>query len=307
MPRAAGAVLLLGWVALSGAAVAEVRTIQTLEPRPFGYFLGDTIERTVEIETGPDDQIAQASLPRTGPSNYWLELRSIEQHAAAKNGGRLHTLKLTYQAFYAPIDPRKQTIPATDITIRTPGGATETATIPPFTFIMSPIREIFPEKSGETMETFLRPDVAPAPRRSGGLRTALLAAMGLSALLLVLLARDLAWWPFHRRAARPFSHAAREIRQALAKGGADSYRAALIALHRAFDTAAGHRLLAADVEAFLAARPEHSETRPLVERFFAASRAVFFGEAERAGETDLPPATLRELATTLARQERAAR
>src|SRR5690606_32528298 len=158
MLRAAIALVMLA--ALAQDAAAEVRAVHTIEPRPFGYFLGDTLTRIVEIETGAEDEIVQASLPRTGPSNYWLELRAIEQSTAPHGDGSRHTLRLTYQAFYAAIDPRKQTIPATDITVRGPNG-NETATIPPFTFIMSPIREIFPEKSGETADTFLRPDAVP--------------------------------------------------------------------------------------------------------------------------------------------------
>lgn len=298
--------VLLTLVALAGRAAAEVRAVHTIEPRPFGYFLGDTLERTVEIETGPDDEIVPASLPRTGPSNYWLEVRSVETSTAPHGDGRLHTLKITYQTFYAPIDPRKMTIPSAEIVVRGPSGS-DTAAIPPFTFIMSPIREIFPEKSGETAETFLRPDAPAEPRPSGRLRTWALIAAGLSALFLVLLARDLAWWPFHKRPARPFSRAVREIAGALARGGTDGYRAALLALHRAFDTAAGHRLLAADLDTFLATHPEHDASRSLVERFFDASRAVFFGDAPREGETRLPPTELKELAATLARQERAAR
>lgn len=288
------------------SAIAEVRAVHTLEPRAFGYFLGDTLERTVEIETGPDDEIVPASFPRTGPSNYWLELRAIEQKSEERGDGRLHTLKLTYQTFYAPIDPRKQTVPQIELTIRGPKGS-ETTIVPGFTFLMSPLREIFPEKSGETAETFLRPDVKPEMRRSGGLRSGVLALAGLSALLLVLVARDLAWWPFHKRPVRPFSRAVREVGRALAVGGTNGYKAALLALHRAFDTAAGQRLLAADLDGFLTSHPEHGETRPLVERFFAASRAAFFGDAPRQAETGMPPAELKELASALARQERGAR
>lgn len=304
MLRAGLALLML--VGITGRAAAEVRAVHTIEPRAFGYFLGDILERTIEIETGPDDEIVAASLPRTGPSNYWLELRAITQTSERRGDGRLHKLTLTYQAFYAPIDPRKQTIPAAEIAVRGPNGS-ERTTIPPFTFLMSPLREIFPEKSGETAETFLRPDMATPLRRSGALRTAALVAAILSGLFLVLLARDLAWWPFHRRPARPFSRAVREIGRALAQGGADGYRAALLCLHRAFDTAAGHRLLAADLDRFLAAHPEHGDTRAAVERFFSASRAAFFGDAERDAETALPPTALQELAAALARQERAAR
>ncbi|MGE0022613.1 MAG: nonribosomal peptide synthetase MxaA [Hyphomicrobium sp.] len=292
--------------ALAGRAAAEVRAVRTVEPRAFGYFLGDTLSRTVEIETGREDEIVAASLPRTGPSNYWLELRAIEQTAVSHGDGRLHRLKLVYQTFYAPIDPRKQTIPATEITIRGPNG-TEAASVPPFTFLMSPLREIFPEKSGETSETFLHPDVKPELRRSGTLRSAALVAALLSALFLALLARDLAWWPFHKRPARPFSRAVRDIGRALAAGGAEGYRSALLALHRAFDTAAGRRLLAADLDRFLADHPEHGSIRSQMEHFFLASRAAFFGDARREAEIQLPPAELKELAAVLARQERAAR
>lgn len=297
---------MLAWLAaLAQGAAAEVRAVHTIEPRAFGYFLGDTLARTVEIETGPDDEIVTASLPRTGASTYWLEIRDIDTRSKRHGDGRLHTLTLTYQSFYAPIDPKKVTIPPLEIAIRGPAGS-ETATIPPFTLIMAPLREIFPEKSGETSETFLRADVKPGPRRSGHVRTGALAAAGLSLALLLLLARDLAWWPFSARPARPFSRAAREIARALAEGGA-GYRAALVALHRAFDRAAGHRLLASDVGKFLEAHPEHRETGTEVERFFTASRTVFFGEAEREGEMRLPPAELKQLAAALARQERAAR
>jgi mxaA protein len=306
MLRAAFAALTL-LIALPNGAAAEVRAVHTEEPRAFGYFLGDTLERTVEIETGPQDEIVPASLPRTGASNYWLELKSLDITTAQRGDARIHRLKLAYQSFYAPIDPKKMTIPATQITIRGPNG-NETATLPPFTFLMSPLREIFPEKSGETAETFLRPDAVPGLRRSGSLRTAALVAAAIAAALLLLLARDLAWWPFDRRPARPFSRAVREIGHALAKGGnGASYRNALLAMHRAFDRTAGQRLFAADVDTFLAAHPEQIENRTEVERFFAASRIVFFGESQREGEIELPPTELRQLASALARQERAAR
>ena len=55
--------LMLAWLAaLAQGAAAEVRAVHTIEPRPFGYFLGDTLARTVEIETGPEDEIVTASL-----------------------------------------------------------------------------------------------------------------------------------------------------------------------------------------------------------------------------------------------------
>ena len=303
MLRAFLAVLLIA--AGFESADAEVRGVFMDESRAMGYFLGDTITRTAEIETGPDDEIPSAGLPRPGLLNYWLELRDVDLSSERRGDGRVHKLTLTYQTFYAPLDTRRLSIPPSEIPVRTADG-TESAKIPAFSFVMSPLREVLPQKFNDE-DGYLLPDSEPDKRRSGAIRTAALGAAGLAALFLILLARDLAWWPFNRRPARPFSRAAREVARVLGTENGEGYRGALLALHRAFDSAAGRRVLASDLDRFLATHPEHGPNRTDVERFFAASRTVFFGEAEHDGKTSLPPAELRALAATLARQERAAR
>lgn len=287
-------------------AAAEVHAVGMIEPRAMGYFLGDTITRTAEIETGPGDEILAASLPQPGPLNYWLDLRNAKISSERKGDRRVYRLTLTYQTFYAALDPRRRVIPPLDIAVKTADGSTESAKIPAFSFVMSPLREVLPQQVSEE-DGFLLPDARPVKRRSGTLRTAALGAAALAVLFLLLLARDLAWWPFNRRPVRPFSRAAREVRRVLGGGTGDGFRSALIAMHRAFDTAAGRRVLASDLDRFLAAHPEHDGNRGDIERFFTASRTVFFKEAEPEGKISLPPAELKALAATLARQERAAR
>lgn len=303
MLRTALTILLI--VGFVHGAAAEVRGVFMDEPRAIGYFLGDTITRTAEIETGPDDEILSAALPQPGALNYWLDLRGIDVSSERQGDARVHRLTLTYQTFYAALDPRRLAIPPIEISVRTAEGS-ETAKIPGFSFVMAPLREVFPEKISEK-DGFLLPDAEASWRRSGMLRSAAIGAAALSMLFLVLLARDLAWWPFHRRPVRPFSRASREIGRVLAPESADGYRGALLALHRAFDSAAGHRLFAADLDGFLSEHPEHSGIRADVERFFQASRTVFFGDSEREGKISLPPSELKLLAATLAQQERAAR
>ena len=303
MLRTVLAVLLV--VSAIQSAAADVRSVFVKEPRSMGYFLGDTLTRMVEIETGPDDEILSAALPRPGLLNNWLELRDVALSTEPRGDGRVHKLSLTYQTFYTPLDTRRLAIPSTEISVRTADG-TESAKIPAFSFIMSPLREVLPQKFNDE-DGYLLQDSEPDRRRSGALRTAALGAAGVAALFLILLARDLAWWPFHRRPARPFSRAAREVDRVLGSENGVGYRGALLALHRAFDSAAGRRVLASDLDGFLITHPEHGPNRAEVERFFAASRTVFFGDAEREGKTSLPPAELRALASTLAQQERAAR
>ena len=303
MLRAALAILLIAGGFQTAAA--EVRGVFMHEPRAMGYFLGDTITRTAEIETGADDEILAAALPHPGLLNYWLELRDVALSSERRGDGKVHKLTLTYQTFYTPLDTRRLAIPSSEISVRT-GDSTESAKIPAFSFVMSPLREVLPQKFNDE-DGYLLPDSEPEKRRSGTLRTAALAMAGLAALFLILLARDLAWWPFNRRPARPFSRAAREVSRVLGTESGEGYRHALLALHRAFDSAAGRRVLASDLDRFLVTHPEHGPNRIDVERFFAASRTVFFGDAEREGKTSLPPSELRALAVALARQERAAR
>lgn len=293
---------------LARPALANVETIRTFDPRPYGYFTGDIIERSFEIETAGSDTVTPASLPRPGAVSYWLELRAISHSTKVTGNRATHTLNLTYQTFYAPIDPRKITIPETRLTVETAKGA-EDVRLPPFTFITSPLREIFPEKSGETSETFLRPDAPPQLLATRDTLNATLALAGLSLALLALLARHLSWFPFHKRAARPFSQAARDVEHVLSgtAAGSGAYREAALILHRAFDAAAGERLLAADVPLFIERHPEHRDSRVAIEDFFNVSRALFFGEGTAIGGIAASPAFLRDLAGRLRREERGVR
>jgi mxaA protein len=73
----------------------------------------------------------------------------------------------------------------------------------------------------------------------------------------------------------------------------------MLTLHRAFDATAGRRLLADDLDAFFARFPRFVPLRSEIERFFAASRQMFFGSVATAPEL----AWLRRLARGLARAE----
>jgi mxaA protein len=304
----AGWSFLLLWLVSTVNAAAEVRIIRTFDPRPFGYFIGDVIERSFEIETAAGDTLEPATVPRPGPVNYWLELREIKTASMASTGKGLHRLTLKYQTFYAPIDPRKIVIPPLAVSIASPSG-TESVTLPAFTFISTPIREIFPEKSGETAETFLRPDPELSLVPVAHVRNWLLASGALSFLALTLLARQLAWWPFHQRPARPFSRAARDIAHVLraSRASSEAYSEASLLLHRAFDEKAARRVLASDAPSFIANHPEHRESAEGVARFFEASRAAFFGGDGHRAQSVLSGTALAELAFRLAREERRAR
>lgn len=297
--------LLLAALTGSNAAETGVR-VAVIEPRPFGYFLGDTFTREVEITVPDGGTLDLAGLPRPGPVNYWLELRAVDVDEEQRAGATRYRLGLSYQAFYSALDPRRLTVPGFTLKVAQDGG-TSPVHVPDWSFVMSPVRELFPGQEGENTNVALQPD-APAPRiATGTVRTTLLVSGTALLLALLLLARHYARWPFHRRADRPFTEAARFLKGHQAElAGDGGYRAALIKLHRAFDLAAGRRVLPDDVDAFLLDHPEYAPCADDIGRLFAASRLTFFGGGNGTARRSMPLADLTELSDRLGAAERGA-
>jgi mxaA protein len=292
--------------ATATGATARMAQVAVSEPRAFGYFLGDVMRRDVELTMEAGARLEIATLPRPGPINYWLELRSVDtDERSVADGTRVH-ISLEYQAFYAALDPHRLTIPGFTLKISGQGGSEE-AQIPAWSFVMSPLRELFPGKENEAPAVAMQPDARPPLLATGLERSALLAAAIAALASLVLLARHLAWWPFHRRPSRPFTEAARFLQANTAQlTGEGGYRAALIKLHRAFDLAAGRRVLPDDLEAFLKDHPEFAPHSADIERLFACSRAAFFANDNARARAAMPFEAIADLGSRLGAAERRA-
>lgn len=292
---------------LAGGALARAPSVSVIEPRAFGYFLGDTLKREIDVRVGPGQELDLASLPRPGPLNYWLELSAADVTTRSEGDDTVYRLALTYQTFYAPLDPRKLTIPGFTLKVKGAPGTGELA-VRDLGFLTSPIRQLFAASSQSTGSSVeLQPDALPPRLTTGAERTALLVAGLISLAALAGLAWHNAWWPFQRRPARPFTEAARYINGNAQKlASAEGYRVALLRMHRAFDLAAGRRLLSDDVDAFISKHPEFAAHRPDVERMFASSRQAFFANDVERAIKDMPLPDLAELSSQLGAAERRA-
>ena len=141
--------------------LASVEAVNVYEPRAFGYFIGDTFERRIEVITTGDTELLTAGLPRPGPLTYWLELTGVNDKISESQGRKIHDITLKYQTFYAAIEPVKVKIPAYPLKLRNPGTPTaaqtqeaktengeilpppaeDVASIPAYQIVMSPLRE----------------------------------------------------------------------------------------------------------------------------------------------------------------------
>ncbi|PZQ82254.1 MAG: nonribosomal peptide synthetase MxaA [Ancylobacter novellus] len=298
-------VLALALVAAT-PALAQLRSLDLYAPRPFGHVIGDTLELTVEIALDAPFRLDPASLPRPRALNYWLELNDVALvDDGVKGEVQRYTLNLTYQTFYAPLEPRRLDIPAMALTAMD-GDRRIELRVPAWSFLMSPLREIVSTGAASAMTP--RPDLAPRPIPTGRTRLGLTLALAGALAALAALAWQLGWPPFGRRARRPFAQAARAV-QASLPGASDppspsAYRSALLALHRAFDATAGRGVFTEDLPGFFAAHPAFATVEKEVQRLFAASRRVFFGEDAAGATGELPPGELVALARRLRAVER---
>jgi mxaA protein len=300
-------VLLAACLALPAPAEAQVRGVEVRTPRPFGYFLGDLVQAQVDLVVEPGFRVQAASLPQPGALTYWLDLRTVSVSQSDMGDARRVRLALTYQNFYAALDARTLEIPGFTVTFVSEsehGATTAKAEVPPWSFNVSPLREVQPPARDDPRD-YMRPDGQVGP---GDPRAFLMGAAGSAALALLAfggLARDRTWWPFRARRGRPFAIAARRLR-ALAREpeAATGQRDALLALHHAIDAAAGRRLLADDLSGFLDAHPAYRGEAAGLAHFFEASRRTFFGPG--AGHDAFSLGDLASLGQRLARAERAA-
>ncbi len=294
------------WLALplmllpSAAVLAQEPAVTVATPQHHGWWIGDVLPITATLRVDPGIDLDPSSLPRPGPVTYWLDLRSVAiERDAVEAGQRTIVLGLEYQTFYTPLEPKEMTVPAVPLDFVGGGGARSSLELSSWSFVTSPIREIMEASTPAAMAPDSRLsviDTFPAQMRAAG---------GLVVCLLALLA--LAWHhgigPFARRS-RPLASAAGQVRRLMRKEQAESYRAALLVLHRALDATFERRLLADDVGTFLARRPRFGGLGEELSAFFSASRALFFGAGDGEAHRRMPPQDLVRLANRLAAAER---
>jgi len=298
------AFFVLVWLLLPLPAGAKDFSVEVRSERSFGYFVGDLVRSLVEIRGPADAELERASLPHPVPLRGSLDLRDVSVQELEDGQQHLWRIRLTYQNFYAALDVRDIEIPAFQVSFRI-GGEHELVDAPAWRFGVAPLREVTPEQK-ERGADYMRPD-------PGGdfvddawfLQIGILFA-ALSVTLLIAIAWDRGWPPFHRRPTRVFALSARKLAALVRQPeSAATLRSAVRDLHRAFDATDGKSLLRPDLNEFFRRRPEFASLRATTERFFEASEAMFFGVEQNQRSSGFTVAELAGFAKALAERERA--
>lgn len=282
----AAAAAVMAWAAASqvqaqaqaAGADAAGLAAQVDEPRAYGWFVGDTVSRSIRLQVPDGFTLDTASLPRPGKRGGALELRSVAWRQASRE------LVVEYQVLLSPATPRVLEMPAFDLRFTRAGGqpaaslridAWPVAVAPLVAGGEAPARRGFGE---------MQPDRPPPRIDVAGHRARLLAYAAAAALLALYLLHVYVGLPWWARRHRPFGQAWRGLRALPAQPAEADRRAAWAQVHAALNHTAGGTLLDEGVPGFLAAHPRYRGLKAELHEFFARSRRSFFADEPAAAD-----------------------
>jgi mxaA protein len=266
---------LLGLIAIALFARAETESEVTVEnPRAFGHFIGDRLERHIRMTVPRPYSLAQDGLPKLGRANAWVELTGTAAHSVPGLDGTQYRIDLIYQVVNSPAQARLTALPEVRMKFSASGKAFEEK-IEEWPIGLAPLT---PGGTGIAVQD-IRPARVPTLIDGRPAEIRLTAYLAGAAALLGWLALARFGLPWLRHRNGPFAAAHRTLAK-LSRRPADrpTFQSALRAVHRAFDQTAGVRLFPEQLDAFLSRHQQFADLRAGTQRFFDASSREFFGD-----------------------------
>jgi len=300
--RAALLPALLAGLTLSQAQAQAILANEVVEPRTFGYVIGDRIRREVHLSVRSGYRLDEDSLPNPGRLDRWLELAAPEVRAESIGNGRRYHLVLTYQLLNAPLAPETVAIPQQNLRIL---GETQALTtlVPALRISVAPVTSAIRANGVTALSLQRERPPAPLPIEARQARLAWTSAALLVLLLIAAWRRGL--MAFMARGNLPFARAARELRRLQPATGAPAQCAASLKIvHEAINRTAGRAVFAHNLDEFLAAHSEYAALRNDFRRLFAASDRMFFADAATVAPSTSDRSALLRLCQRCSRIER---
>lgn len=288
---ARGALLLILLVGPASSQAQVILANEVIEPRTFGYAIGDKIRREVHLSLQRDYRLDEEGLPKAGRLDRWLEIAEPEVRSESDRRGRYYRVVLTYQLSNAPAAPETVVIPQQNLRLLGEAQAVTTF-VPALRIAVAPLTSAI--GTDRITGSSLRPDRPPAllPIRE---RQRRVAWTGAALIVLLLFA---AWrqgiMSFMACETLPFARAVHELKRLQPEPHTPArYRAGLRIVHDAINRTAGRAVFQHNLDDFFASRPEFLPLRDEFKRLFAASGREFFDDAAGAPAAGACPALLR--------------
>ena len=247
--------------------------ITVREPLPYGYQIGDTLVREVEVSPAGGTSLADKALPKPGRANTWFDLRSIGvEHG---RGGAVH-LRLEYQVVNVPDAVKMVSTPAFAVPLKS-GGKTVKLPVNPAWVTIAPMTTEVVLGRDRLVDVQDDEPAALVDTDAAWQRIRLVAL----AAVLPLLALIYCWTPWERifRPTRPFARALREVRERRRAADEAFWPEALRAFHRALDATAGGTVFPGEAARLTRRHAGFARLEADLGSWLEVSRGLFYGGA----------------------------
>jgi len=260
--------LLASPVAPLQAQSPVVAELNITQPRPFGYVLGDIVERDVTLALQLPYTLDPTAPTAPPPANFWLE--RLEPQISVVHGPRTTTYTIAFRYQVTNFDPGITDVPVSheNLLYHEPNGNTGQILVPAARVNLLPLLS---QSAAEP-----QPNDRPQPRSFEPTR-----ALGWGLLLAgaLLALAQLNFDLFTPSAVRPFRRACKQLRRLRAGTRASDYENALRVVHAAFNLTAGRTVFMESLERFFTEHARFVSEREPIEHFFSASRRFFYEQA----------------------------
>ncbi len=250
--------------------------------RDAGYVVGDVLKRHIVLTIKKPYQLVEETLPIEGYEHRYkgqkigIELLSIDHEAEENNSQSVHTIDLAYQVFTTGKLAKPAALRGEYVKIRNlKTKKVVQYRIPSFSFRISPLSVFGAVKLKEEMYPRTPPLNISAEAQYNKL-TISLGALALALLGLLYIYGKYAWLP---RMGAPFARAYRAIGNT--EDNPTGLQTAMQAIHKAFNQTAGQTVFLDSVDSFLNQHQKFAPAKAVIEDFFTASHAQFFGDGSQ--------------------------
>lgn len=255
-------------VATAAAEDIVVKRLEIVQPRTFGYQLGDKFERRISFLVHEPYVLDTDALPEPGKLNTWLAIEAPRIQRNAMGSYTRVQLRLVYQVTNVEPGITRVPVPHHDL-VFTDGEQRTKVLVPAIRIDLNTVTD--------PGATDLQSDQAPPllPQRYEYLAA--------SAFVLLVALAGLAWRYFgftltDKR--QPFTQTWKRWRRRRGTHDDAMTLAALRDIHQAFNDTAGRTVFAETLDAFYAEYRHFDPLRQAIDDFFLHSRAVFFAAGD---------------------------
>lgn len=261
--------------------------VRTVEPeKSYGYFVGDTIARTIEVDVKEPYTLSAGSIPVLGTRENGIELRGVEVSQQRKDDWTYYKLEFTYQIFVRGERVMVAQLPLPRLSV-TAGKKQLAVEVPAWKFEIAPLAPRSGNDIGKVERALRKPlQVESWPWGLGLMASFSVMVMAMIGLIYINV--DRAWFP---GMGGPFARGYRQL-SSLAEQPASLANAAA-AIHQAFRQTYGESLFLHNLDNFLDSHPSFRAIRAEIEQFFTSANYLLYGETSAGRHGSL--SDLREL------------